>query len=219
MKEHLEVSFKIELRSWLHFVASHYPITGTFLPEVLVVITHKDKMKQHGRDLGCEWAPIVDHFRTKYGQALNLYSTPWHVDAWNEEEVTPFVEELCTLVSKVLRKKTPQAPSACCKLISEILDSKHASSSGMVAKPVWSSQDFYTHISKKLEATSVGSFDQSVDHQRRVLEAVIRWVLISEGHGFHSKILSGDFSSEDGVVTKGTLETILKELSEICKKK
>ncbi|KAL3677658.1 hypothetical protein R1sor_020614 [Riccia sorocarpa] len=209
IKEHLEVSFKLKLRSWLCYVASHYPITGTFLPEVLVVITHKDKMQQYGRDLGCEWGPIVDHFRAEYGRVLNLYATPWYVDAWNEEDVYPFVEKLYALVSEMLSKKTPQAPSVCCKLISEILDPKDASSSQMAAKPVWSIQDFYTHISKRLEALSIGSFHQSVETQRRVLEAMIRYM-----HDAGSI-----FYLPKSQLVVGTLVTILKELSEICHKK
>ncbi|KAL3679039.1 hypothetical protein R1sor_021995 [Riccia sorocarpa] len=249
VKEDVEGSFRLELRSWLRFVASHYPITGTFLPEVLVVITHKDKMKQYGRDLDCEWAtPIVNHFRAEYGRALALYATPWYVDAWNVEEVNPFVEKLCALLSKMLSKKTPQAPSICCKLISEILDAKHASSSQMVAKPVWSIQDFCIHISRRLEALNLGSLDQNVENDRRVLLAMIQYmhdvgsifylpkcqlvvcdinwfthkflgVLIGEGHGFHSTFLYRDFSSENGVVTNGILKIILKELSGRCGKK
>ncbi|KAL3678773.1 hypothetical protein R1sor_021729 [Riccia sorocarpa] len=200
-------------------------------------------MKQYGRDLGLEWREIVDIFRREYGEVLNLDATPWHVNAWNEKDINPFVEKLCTHVSKLLSKKTPQAPSACCKLISEILDPKHPNSSQMLAKPVWNIQDFYAYISKRLEALHIGSFDQSLIPQR-VLNAMIRYmhdvgsifylsecqlvvgdinwlthkflgVLISEGHGFHSKLLPGEFSSRDGTVTKGTLETILKELSEI----
>ncbi|KAL3675482.1 hypothetical protein R1sor_025430 [Riccia sorocarpa] len=249
LKENLEDTFKLELKSWLRFVASHYPITGTFLPEVLVVITHKDKMEQYERDLGCELATIVEYFRAQYGRALNLHATPFHMNAWNKVEVDPFVENLFALVSEMLRKKTPQAPSVCCKLISEILDPQHASSKQIVAKPVWKIPDFYNHISKRLEFLDVGSFDQNLENQRRVLEAVIlymhdvgsifylpkcqlvvgdiNWLtskflgfLISEGHGFQVKsAVSRSSSSIDGVVTKGTLVSILKELREICGKK
>ncbi|KAL3691338.1 hypothetical protein R1sor_004989 [Riccia sorocarpa] len=44
--------------------------------------------------------------------------------------------------------------------------------------------------------------------------------LISEGHGFEAKsAVSRSSSSKDGLVTKGTLVSILKELREICGKK
>ncbi|KAL3701064.1 hypothetical protein R1sor_019086 [Riccia sorocarpa] len=128
LKENLEDAFRHELRSWLHFVASHYPITGTFLPEVLVVISHKDKMKQDEKDLGCEFSPIVDYFRAEYERDLSLHGTPFHMDGWNEKEVGPFVDDLLVLVTEMLSKKTPEAPSVCYRLISEILNPHHPSS-------------------------------------------------------------------------------------------
>ncbi|KAL3676703.1 hypothetical protein R1sor_026651 [Riccia sorocarpa] len=206
-------------------------------------------MEQYERDLSCEFATIVEYFRAQYGRALNLHTTPFHMNASNKVEVNPFVENLFALVSEMLRKKTPQAPSVCCKLISEILDPQHASSKQMVAKPVWKIPDFFNHISERLDFLHVGSFDQNLENQRRVLEAVIlymhdvgsifylpkcqrivgdiNWLtskflgfLISEGHGFQTKsAVSRSSSSIDGLVTKGTLVSILKELREICGKK
>ncbi|KAL3691643.1 hypothetical protein R1sor_005294 [Riccia sorocarpa] len=211
-------------------------------------ITHEDKMKQNKMDLGCSLAPIVDHFRAEYRQALNLHATPFHVDAWNEDEVNPFVENLYVIVSEMLQKKTPEAPSVFYRLISEILDPHDANSRQMVAAPVWGVQGFLNHISKSLEALNVGSFDQGVADQRTVLEAAIQYMhdvgsifylpkcqlvvvdinwlthkflgyLISEGHGFQVKSHARTSFSEDGVVTKGTLDSHLEKLSQICRKK
>ncbi|KAL3701063.1 hypothetical protein R1sor_019085 [Riccia sorocarpa] len=44
-------------------------------------------------------------------------------------------------------------------------------------------------------------------------------LLVSEGHGFEVKSFSGDWCSEDGIATKGTLDSILKKLSETYRKK
>ncbi|KAL3690765.1 hypothetical protein R1sor_004416 [Riccia sorocarpa] len=151
----------------------------------------KDKMEQYDRDLGHEWASIVGHFRSEYERALNLHATPFHINAWDHEEVDLLVGNLFELMSEMLRKKTPQAPSVCCKLVSEILGRQDASSRQMLAQPV------------------LGP---------RILRSYLKEIRI-KGHGNQETSLSGDCDSENGLVTEGTLGNILKKLSESCRKK
>ncbi|KAL2610329.1 hypothetical protein R1flu_028902 [Riccia fluitans] len=123
MKEHLEEAFGKELESWLRFIASNYPITGTFLPEVLIVVTHRDRMRMHNMEESCDWAErIAKGYRIIYKKALNLHEEIFYVDAQDVKEVKPFAERVLQLFSDMLQKMSPRAPSVCSKLISEILN-------------------------------------------------------------------------------------------------
>ncbi|KAL2610651.1 hypothetical protein R1flu_029224 [Riccia fluitans] len=226
MKEDLEEAFGKELESWLRFIASNYPITGTFLPEVLVLITHRDRMKKYKMKEGCDWAARkVERFRVIYEKALKLHEGFFYVDAQDVKEVKPFAERVFQLFSDMLQKKSPQAPSVCSKLISKILNRPRE----MISRPVWQIEEFLNFVSKSLEALDAGCFAPEVENERRVLEALslymhdvgsifvlphcnlvvvdINWLthkflgsLISEGHGFEVKSGTRSYSSTDGFV-------------------
>ncbi|KAL3698694.1 hypothetical protein R1sor_012770 [Riccia sorocarpa] len=72
------------------FSLSHF---GNFFPEVLVVITNKDKMERRNRDWTCA-EEIVKYFSKKYQRALNLHATPLCVDATSKEGSGWVVEKL-----------------------------------------------------------------------------------------------------------------------------
>ncbi|KAL2610600.1 hypothetical protein R1flu_029173 [Riccia fluitans] len=235
MKEDLEEAFGKELESWLHFIASNYPITGTFLPEVLVVITHRDRMKKYKMKESCDWAARkVERFRVMYENALKLHEGFFYVDAQDVKEAKPFVERVFQLFSDMLQKKSPQAPSVCSKLISKILNRPR----DVISRPVWQMEEFLTFLSKSLEALDSGCFAPEVENERRVLEALslymhdvgsifvlphcnlvvvdINWLthkflgsLISEGHAFEVKSGTRSYSSIDGFVSKLDLDDIL----------
>ncbi|KAL2610647.1 hypothetical protein R1flu_029220 [Riccia fluitans] len=239
MKEDLEKAFGKELESWLRFIASNYPITGTFLPEVLVVVTHRDRMKMHKMEKSCDWAERkAKRYRIIYKKALNLHEEIFYVDAQDVEDVEPFAERVFELFSDMLQKKTPQAPSVCSSLISKILNRPRE----VISRPVWQMEEFLTFVSKSLEALDAGCFAPEVENERRVLEALslymhdvgsifvlphcnlvvvdINWLthkflgtLISEGHGF--EVISGirSYSSPDGFVSKLDLDNILMSVS------
>ncbi|KAL2642454.1 hypothetical protein R1flu_010041 [Riccia fluitans] len=235
MKEDLEEAFGKELETWLRFIASNYPITGTFLPEVLVVITHRDRMKKYKMKEGCDWAARkVERFRVIYEKALKLHEGFFYVDAQDVKEVKPFAERVFQIFSDMLQKKSPQAPSVCSKLISKILNRPRE----VISRPVWQMEEFLTFVSKSLEALDAGCFAPEVENERRVLEALslymhdvgsifvlphcnlvvvdINWLthkflgtLISEGHGFEVKSGTRSYSSTDGFVSKLNLDDIL----------
>ncbi|KAL2610568.1 hypothetical protein R1flu_029141 [Riccia fluitans] len=235
MKEDLEEAFGKELESWLRFIASNYPITGTFLPEVLVVITHRDRMKLHKMEKSCDWAARkVERFRGIYEKALKLHEEFFYVDAQDVKDAKPFVERVFQLFSDMLQKKSPQALSVCSKLISKILNRPRE----VISHPVWQMKEFLTFVSKSLEALDAGCFASEVENERRVLEALslymhdvgsifvlphcnlvvvdINWLthkflgtLISEGHGFEVKSGTRSYSSPDGFVSKLDLDNIL----------
>ncbi|KAL2610566.1 hypothetical protein R1flu_029139 [Riccia fluitans] len=239
MKEHLEEAFGKELESWLRFIASNYPITGTFLPEVLIVVTHRDRMRMHNMEESCDWAErIAKGYRIIYKKALNLHEEIFYVDAQDVKEVKPFTERVFQLFCDMLQKKSPQAPSVCSKLISEILNRP----SEVISQPVWQVEKFLTFVSKRLETLGAGCFTPAVETERRVLEALSRYMhdvgsifvlphcnlvvvdinwlthkflgtLISEGHGFEVKSGAGSYSSPDGFVSKLDLDKILMSVS------
>ncbi|KAL2610477.1 hypothetical protein R1flu_029050 [Riccia fluitans] len=230
MKEDLEEAFGKELESWLRFIASNYPITGTFLPEV--VITHRDRMKMHKMEKSCDRAERKrKHYQIVYEKALKLHEGFFYVDAQDVKEAKPFVERVFQLFSDMLQKKSPQAPSVCSKLISKILNRPRE----VISHPVWQMKEFLTFVSKSLDA---GCFAPEVENERRVLKALslymhavgsifvlphcnlvvvdINWLthkflgtLISEGHGFEVKTGSRSYSSTDGFVSKLNLDDIL----------
>ncbi|KAL2610611.1 hypothetical protein R1flu_029184 [Riccia fluitans] len=235
MKDDLEEAFGKELESWLRFIASNYPITGTFLPEVLVVVTHRDRVKMHNMEESCDWAARkVERFRVIYEKALKLYEGFFYVDAQDVKEAKPFVERVFQLFSDMLQKKSPQAPSVCSKLISKILNRPRE----VISHPVWQMEEFLTFVSKSLEALDAGCFAPDVENERRVLEALslymhdvgsifvlphcklvvvdINWLthkflgtLISEGHGFEVKSGTRSYFSPDGFMSKLDLDNIL----------
>ncbi|KAL2610606.1 hypothetical protein R1flu_029179 [Riccia fluitans] len=237
MKEDLEETFGKELETWLRFIASNYPITGTFLPEVLVVITHRDRMKKYKMKEGCDWAARkVERFQGIYEKALKLHEGFFYVDAQDVKEVKPFAERVFQLFSDMLQKKSPQAPSVCSKLISKIFNRP----SEVNSRPVWQMEEFLTFVSKSLEALDAGCFAPKVENERRVLEALSRYMhdvgsifvlphcnlvvvdinwlthkflgsLISEGHGFEIKSRTRSYSTlgTDGFVSKLDLDDIL----------
>ncbi|KAL2610530.1 hypothetical protein R1flu_029103 [Riccia fluitans] len=238
MKEDLEEAFGKELESWLRFIASNYPITGTFLPEVLVVITHRDRMKMHKMEKRCDWAERkVKHCQMIYEKALKLHEGFFYVDAQDVKEAKPFVERVFQLFSDMLQK-SPQAPSVCSKLISTILNRPRE----VISHPVWQMEEFLTFVSKSLEALDAGCFALEVEKEGRVLEALslymhdvgsifvlphcklvvvdINWLthkflgtLISEGHGFDVKTGIRSYSSPDGFMSKLDLDNILMSVS------
>ncbi|KAL2636259.1 hypothetical protein R1flu_007738 [Riccia fluitans] len=235
MKEDLEEAFGKELETWFRFIASNYPITGTFLPEVLVVITHRDRMKKYKMKESCDWAARkVERFRGIYEKALKLHEGFFYVDAQDVKEAKPFVERVFQLFSNMLQKKSPQAPSVCSKSISKILNRPRE----VISHPVWQMEEFLTFVSKSLEALDAGCFAPEVENERRVLEALslymhnvgsifvlprcnlvvvdINWLthkflgtLISEGHGSEGKSGTWSCSSTDGFVSKLNLDDIL----------
>ncbi|KAL2610653.1 hypothetical protein R1flu_029226 [Riccia fluitans] len=239
MREDLEEAFGKELESWLRFIASNYPITGTSLPEVLVVITHKDRMKMHKMEKSCDWAERKGkHYQIIYQKALKLHEGFFYVDAQDVKEAKPFVERVFQLFSDMLQKKSPQAPSVCSKLISKILNRPRE----VISHPVWQMEEFLTFVSKSLEAFDAGCFAPEVENERRVLEALslymhdvgsifvlphcnlvvvdISWLthkflgrLISKGHGFEVKSGTRSYSSPDGFMSKLDLGNILMSVS------
>ncbi|KAL2623176.1 hypothetical protein R1flu_003381 [Riccia fluitans] len=100
MKEDLEEAFGKELESWLRFIASNYPIIGTFLPEVLVVITHRDRMKMHKMEKSCDWAERKGkQYQIIYEKHLKLYEGFFYVDAQDVEGDTTLLSYAAKEVS------------------------------------------------------------------------------------------------------------------------
>ncbi|KAL3683501.1 hypothetical protein R1sor_001523 [Riccia sorocarpa] len=241
LKKDLEEAFGKELELWLRFISASYPISGTFLPEVLVVITHTDLMKKHNLEGSCDWADrklkqIKE--RQVYQKALNLPDKPYCMDAQKKKEVQPSVEKIFNIFSNMLQTKTPQAPKVS-RLVSEILDLQKEKDH----RPVWQVEKFYAFLSDRLKSQGLGCFVPNIDSERKILRAMsqylhdvgsiflladselvvtdINWLthkflgrLISEGHGLEAKTqILQKLSSPEGFVTRYALEDTLRGMS------
>ncbi|KAL3692505.1 hypothetical protein R1sor_006156 [Riccia sorocarpa] len=244
LKDDPEEAFRNELESWLRFISSSYPITGTFLPEVLVVISHRDLMKKRKLEGSCHWASkIMKDLRKEYQRALKLHEDFYYIDAHDEKEVQPFVEENFRLFSSMLQTTTPQAPVVCSGLIPEILNLQKEKDH----QPVWQFEKFYRFLSNRLKPQAAGCFDPTIGSEREILKAMslylhdvgsiflladselvvidINWLthkflgrLIREGHDFQPKtqILQESSSQDpgqDGFVSEFYLEKALRSVS------
>ncbi|KAL3692501.1 hypothetical protein R1sor_006152 [Riccia sorocarpa] len=240
LKHNLVEAFENELDSWLRFISSSYPISGTFLPEVLVVISHRDLMEKHKLEGFCDWSlQKVKHFRKVYQGALNLHEDLYYMNTQDEKAVQPFVEDIFLLFSHMFETRTPQAPTVCFKLSSEILNLRKEKDN----QPVWQIGEFYTFLSNRLKSQAEECFNPNTENERKVLKAIslylhdvgsifllpdsdlvvidINWLthrflgrLISEGHGFEvkRKILQ-ESSRPEGFVSKFVLDNILSSVS------
>ncbi|KAL3698109.1 hypothetical protein R1sor_012185 [Riccia sorocarpa] len=239
-KDDLEEVFGNELESWLRFISSSYPITGTFLPEVVVVITHRDLMKKLKVEGSCHWASKkMEDLRKEYQRAVKLHEDFYYIDAHDEKDVQPFVGVIFRLFSSMLQTRTPQAPAVCSGLLPEILYLQKEKDH----RPVWQVEDFLTFLSSRLKLQAAGCFDPTIESDREVLKAMslylhdvgsifllpgselividINWLthkflgrLVSEGHHFQPKTqILQESSSQDAFVSEYYLEEALSSLS------
>ncbi|KAG6547919.1 hypothetical protein Mapa_010739 [Marchantia paleacea] len=245
VKDEVEIAFRDELRSWLRFVASSCQISGPSLPQVFVVITHRDKMDAP-YDTSCHWAKdLIDDLREKFKDVLELHPGDelYYINAKSVKDVQPLTVNILESFAYLLQHKTPSVPWVCSKLISEVAKRPRE----MVTRPVWPIQDFYTFVSQRVQDWTARSFDPNVEVQREVLEAMslymhdvgsvflipdsnfivvdVNWLthrflgqLISKGHNFQVKG-GACYRSWDGFVAKRVVDNILFSLSTECGQK
>ncbi|OAE32963.1 hypothetical protein AXG93_673s1400 [Marchantia polymorpha subsp. ruderalis] len=75
--------FERELEEWMRFITSSTRVIGHSLPQVLVVMSHKDKVK----DTSFTWAnTIVDKVTKKFAKNVKLNQEWFHVDARKKKQ-------------------------------------------------------------------------------------------------------------------------------------
>ncbi|KAL3678969.1 hypothetical protein R1sor_021925 [Riccia sorocarpa] len=141
MKEDVYNAFALELEEWLKFVASNCQTGGDseHLPQVLVVITHRDLTDPKSFECGpgSVVRKIVERFQSTFQGVVKLVSKVYHVDAQARKDVRPFLRDVLALMDDW--SKLHLVPVVCSHISSALL----ASAKSFSASPVWSLSAFY----------------------------------------------------------------------------
>ncbi|KAL3678978.1 hypothetical protein R1sor_021934 [Riccia sorocarpa] len=143
MKENVYDAFAQELEEWLKFVASSCQTGGDseHLPQVLVVITHRDLTNKYARSFECgpesPVQEIMERLETIFNGVVNLVSKVYHVDSREKKDVRPFLDDILALMNNWTRVHL--VPFVCTDISSALLG--HAKSFN--TSPVWSLSTFY----------------------------------------------------------------------------
>ncbi|KAL3678984.1 hypothetical protein R1sor_021940 [Riccia sorocarpa] len=97
MQEDIYDAFPRELREWLKFVASQGQNGGgeEHLPQVLVVITHRELTKKYPTSFECglRVREIMERFESIFQCVVKLVSKVYNAEARDKEEIRPFLHE------------------------------------------------------------------------------------------------------------------------------
>ncbi|BFI39616.1 hypothetical protein MPTK2_7g01535 [Marchantia polymorpha subsp. ruderalis] len=162
--------FRTELEYWLSFITSSTKITGYNPPQVLVVISHKDKT----RISSLTWAhSIVDKLTKRFSNFVDLLPIQecFHVDAQKKKQVFPLRNYIFDNFDKLLREKSPQVPQLCSQLASLLVKNTKKNKS----YPLWSSQKFQDFCAPSLTQFISSSSTHSVDHSR-IMDSIISYL-------------------------------------------
>ncbi|BFI18595.1 hypothetical protein MPTK1_6g17145 [Marchantia polymorpha subsp. ruderalis] len=155
-----ESDFETELEEWLSFITSSTRVIGHNLPQVLVVISHKDK----AIDSSLSWVKfIVNKLSERFARFVYIHPIQecCHVDARKNKQVIPLKHHIFEIFEKFLKKKSPQVPYLCSQLSSLLVKNTKENRSG----PLLSSQEFREfcapHLTQFLSSSSAQAFDHS----------------------------------------------------------
>ncbi|BFI43213.1 hypothetical protein MPTK2_8g16167 [Marchantia polymorpha subsp. ruderalis] len=154
-----ETCFETELEEWLSFITSGTRVTGHSLPQVLVVITHKDKVPYSS----LEWAQdIVGRLTQRFANFVDLHQEVFYLNARKKKEVIPLKKHIFEILKNLLSEKSPQVPQLCSRLSSLLFTNtkEHRVS------PLWSSQTFHEFCADSLTEFIPSSSAHSVDRER-----------------------------------------------------
>ncbi|BFI17279.1 hypothetical protein MPTK1_6g04930 [Marchantia polymorpha subsp. ruderalis] len=115
-----DICFQTELEGWLTFIASSTKVMGHNLPQVLVVISHKDKIES----TSLTWAnSIVEVLRKRFKNYVDLRPIQdfLYVNTREKNQVIPLKEHIFFIFQELLSQKSPLVPQLCFKLSSLLL--------------------------------------------------------------------------------------------------
>ncbi|BFI28604.1 hypothetical protein MPTK2_2g21225 [Marchantia polymorpha subsp. ruderalis] len=105
--------FQIELEEWLSFITSSTRVTGHNRPQVLVVISHKDKVTYSSLN----WAhSIVKELTHKFAKFVDLHPKCFYVNAGKKKQVIPLKDKIFEIFETLLSDKSPRVPQLCSRL-------------------------------------------------------------------------------------------------------
>ncbi|BFI43061.1 hypothetical protein MPTK2_8g14605 [Marchantia polymorpha subsp. ruderalis] len=165
-----ESCFKTELEEWLSFITSSTKVTGRDLPQVIVVISHKDKAISSS----LSWAhPIVEELTKRFANFVDLRPIQecFHVDARKKKQVSSLNKHIFENFHNVLREKSPQVPELCLHLTSLLVTNTKKNKSF----PLWPSEKFYDFCVSDLKKFIPSSSAHSVEHSR-IMQSIISYL-------------------------------------------
>ncbi|BFI12987.1 hypothetical protein MPTK1_4g13335 [Marchantia polymorpha subsp. ruderalis] len=231
-----------ELEEWLSFITSCTRITGHSLPQVLVVISHKDK----ARFKSLTWAQnIVKKLSEKFARFVDLHPFQefFHVDGRKKKQVRPLKKHIFEIFDDLLSKKSPRVPQLCSQL--SYLLVKNTKKNRRC--PLWQSKKFSEFCLKMLTEFIPTSSAHAKDHSEMMksitsymndvgsivsilnLDYIIvdpNWLtnkllgeLVAVGQNFLKKTSSVSYASKDGFVSEDvfawSIEEFLKKKPEV----
>ncbi|BBN18364.1 hypothetical protein MPTK1_8g01980 [Marchantia polymorpha subsp. ruderalis] len=163
-------SFQTELEEWLIFITSSTKITGHNLPQVLVVISHKDKMTSSS----LAWAySIVEELKKRFATCVDLCPSQecLLVDARKKKHVIPLKNRIFDIFEKLLSEKSPRVPQLCLHLSSLLVTNTRDSR----VCPLWPSKKFHDFCAPSFKQFIPSTSAHFVDHSS-ILTSVISYL-------------------------------------------
>ncbi|BFI43187.1 hypothetical protein MPTK2_8g15893 [Marchantia polymorpha subsp. ruderalis] len=166
--EKKEDCFETELEQWLSFITSSTRITGHSLPQVLVVITHKDKVPYSS----LKWAEnIVGTLTKRFANFVDLHQEIFHLNARKKKEVIPLQNHIFENFKNLLSEKSPRVPQLCshlsCLLVSNTKKNRSC--------PLLPYKNFNEICAPSLTEFVPSSSAHSVGHER-IMSAIISYL-------------------------------------------
>ncbi|BFI11124.1 hypothetical protein MPTK1_3g20795 [Marchantia polymorpha subsp. ruderalis] len=130
--------FQTELEDWMSFISSNIKVDGHNRPQVLVVISHKDKSKI----ISLTWAEsIVNKLSEPFAEYVDIHPIQecFHVDVRKKKQVIPLKNHIFEIFTKLWSEKFPQVPKLCSQLSSLLVTNTKKNRKC----PLWRSQKFH----------------------------------------------------------------------------
>ncbi|BFI43104.1 hypothetical protein MPTK2_8g15060 [Marchantia polymorpha subsp. ruderalis] len=165
-----ESCFRTELEEWLSFITSSTKVTGRDLPQIIVVISHKDKAKSSS----LSWAhTIVEELTKRFTKFVDLRPIQecFYVDARKKKQVSSLNRHIFENFHKLLREKSPHVPDLCLQLTSLLVTETKKNESF----PLWPTKKFYDfcapHLTSFVPSSSIHS-----DNHSRIIKSIISYM-------------------------------------------
>ncbi|BFI32638.1 hypothetical protein MPTK2_4g07800 [Marchantia polymorpha subsp. ruderalis] len=160
-------SFLTELEGWLTFISSSTKVIGHNLPQVLVVISHKDKMGS----TSLNWVhSIVEELKVRFAKYVDLCPLQdfFYVNARKRNQVIPLKNHIFEMFKSLLSENSPRVPQLCFQLSSRLLSNIKKDKTC----PLWSLEKFSVFCDSSLKQLILPS---SVDHTR-LLKSLVSYL-------------------------------------------
>ncbi|BFI31332.1 hypothetical protein MPTK2_3g20675 [Marchantia polymorpha subsp. ruderalis] len=229
-----ESCFERELEEWLSFITSSTRVTGLNLPQVLVVISHKDK----ARCKSLNWAHfIMVKLAKRFARFVDLRPIQefFHVDTRETEQVILLKNHIFEIFRELLSEKSPRVPQLCTQLSHHLVKKTKKNRKC----PLWSSKKFHNFCTPIL----IKFCPYSSPHSR-IMKSIISYLndvgsiisipnldyiivdpnwltnkllgeLVSLGQNFqaqeHKRTSPDSYSSKDGFVSESVFAGLIEE--------